>query len=43
VVEELAERGILRRPVLQPEFLAEPAVAARLAAFRDRPSYASLL
>ena len=43
VVGELAERGILHRPALTPEFLAEPAAAARIAAFRDAPSYSTLL
>ena len=43
VVGELAERGILHRPALVPEFLASPDVTARIAAFRDHPSYSSLL
>jgi uncharacterized protein (TIGR02421 family) len=43
VVGELAERGILHRPALTPEFLADPTVAARIAAFRDKPSYTTLL
>ena len=43
VVEELAERGILHRPALVPEFLASPEVAARIARFRAAPSYTSLL
>ncbi len=43
VVEELAERGILHRPALVPEFLASPDVAARIAAFRANPAYSALL
>jgi uncharacterized protein (TIGR02421 family) len=43
VVEELAERGILHKPALAPEFLANPEVTARIASFRQHPSYSSLL
>lgn len=43
IVNELAERGILHRPALVPEFLASANVAARIAAFRANPSYSSLL
>jgi len=43
VVGELAERGILHRPALAPEFLASPEVEARIARFRAAPSYTSLL
>ena len=43
VVAELAERGILHKPALVPEFLAAPDVTARIAAFRHHPSYSSLL
>ena len=43
IVGELAERGILHRPALVPEFLAAPDVTARIAAFRNHPSYSSLL
>jgi len=43
VVGELAERGILHKPALAPEFLASPEVTARIAAFRHHPSYSSLL
>ena len=43
VVAELAERGLLHRPALVPEFLADPEAAARIAAFRKAPSYAALL
>lgn len=43
VVRELAERGILHKPALIPEFLDDSFVAARIAAFRDHPSYATLL
>jgi uncharacterized protein (TIGR02421 family) len=43
IVGELAERGILHAPALVPEFLAAPDVTARIAAFRNHPSYSSLL
>jgi uncharacterized protein (TIGR02421 family) len=42
-VAELAERGLLHRPALVPEFLADAAVAARIAAFRREPNYAALI
>jgi len=43
IVSELAERGILHKPTLVPEFLASANAAARIAAFREDPSYSSLL
>lgn len=43
VVRELSERGILHKPALTPEFLDDPDVAARIAAFRENPSYTDLL
>ena len=43
VVGELAERGILHKPALVPEFLSSPDAQARIARFRAAPSYASLL
>ena len=43
IVKELAERGILYRPALVPEFLATPEADARIARFCQAPSYASLL
>ncbi len=43
IIDELAERGILSKPRLTPEFLVDPEAAARLAAFRETPSYATLL
>lgn len=43
VVGELAERGILHAPLQVPEFLADPAAQARIAAFRAVPSYATLI
>lgn len=43
IVGELAERGILHKPTLMPEFFDDPLVATRIAAFRQRPSYAALL
>lgn len=43
VVLELAERGLIRRPRLVPDFMRGPAVDDRIAAFRARPSFASLL
>jgi uncharacterized protein (TIGR02421 family) len=43
VVGELAERGILHKPALVPEFLADPEVTARIASFRAAPSYSALL
>ena len=43
IVNELAERGILHRPALVPEFLASAEVAARIATFSENPSYSSLL
>jgi uncharacterized protein (TIGR02421 family) len=43
VVRELAERGILHKPGLTPEFLASPEAERRIAAFRADPSPSSLL
>lgn len=43
VVGELAERGILHKPALVPEFLALETAQARIAGFRPGSSYASLL
>jgi uncharacterized protein (TIGR02421 family) len=42
VVEELAERGILTRPSLEPEFLADPGTRARIERFRADPGFGSL-
>ena len=43
VVAELAERGILHKPTLVPEFMLDPQARARIAKFRASPSYATLI
>lgn len=43
VVQELSDRGILRAPVVRPEFLDSQAATDRIAAFRAAPSLANLL
>ena len=43
VVEELAERGLLRKPALAPEFLSSEVVVARIAGLRKKLSFSSLL
>ena len=43
VVEELALRGLLRRPRLMPEFLDRPEAQKRIAAMRTRPAFVDLI
>lgn len=43
VVEELAERGILRKPAVAPEFLASEVATARIARLKQNLSFSALL
>ncbi len=42
VVEELAERGLLRKPALEPEFLSSEVAIARIARLRKKLAFSSL-
>jgi uncharacterized protein (TIGR02421 family) len=43
VVVELAERGLLRKPALAPEFLSSEVAAARIAGLRKKLPFSSLM
>ena len=43
VVLELAERGMMRKPKLVPDFMLGSGATERIAAFRTKPSYSTLL
>jgi hypothetical protein len=43
VVEELAERGILRKPAVAPEFLSSEVATARIARLKQNLSFAAVV